>query len=88
MNRSKFAEILHNTTIPGDMSEAQLNHAMVPIRQALLDLKPNKLYRYRKVNPDNIDALRSNSVYTVTADRFMTLMIHSFSTTLIPLRKS
>ncbi len=70
MDRSKFSEILNKTIIPGDASNAQLNQAMCPIRQALLELKPNKLYRYRSVNPNNIDALKSDSVYTVTADRF------------------
>lgn len=70
MDRSKFSEILNKTIIPGDVSGAQLNQAMCPIRHALLELKPNKLYRYRSVNPNNIDALKSDSVYTVTADRF------------------
>lgn len=70
MDRSNFSEILNKTIIPGDVSDAQLNQAMHPIRQALLELKPNKLYRYRSVNHNNIDALKSDSVYTVTADRF------------------
>ena len=70
MNRSKFSEILNRTLISGDVSDAQLNKAMRPIRQVLLELKPDKLYRYRSVNPNNIDALKSDSIYTVTADRF------------------
>ena len=70
MARTKFSEILDKTIIPGDVPDTQLNQAMRPIRQALLELKPNKLYRYRSVNPNNIDALKSDSVYTVTADRF------------------
>ncbi len=70
MDRTKFSEILDKTIIPGDVPDAQLNQAMRPIKQALLELKPNKLYRYRSVNPNNIDALKSDSVYTVTADRF------------------
>lgn len=70
MDKSDFSEILNKTIIPGDVSDVQLNRIMLPIRQSLLDLKPNKLYRYRSVNPDNIDALESDSVYTVTPDRF------------------
>ena len=70
MDRSKFSEILNETLISGDVSDAQLNKAMRPIRQALLELKPDKLYRYRSVNSNNIDALKSDSIYTVTADRF------------------
>lgn len=70
MNRCEFSKILNDTLIPGDVSDTQLNQVMSPIRQALLELKPNKLYRYRSVNPNNIEALKSDSVYTVTADRF------------------
>lgn len=70
MNRCEFSKILNETLIPGDVSDTQLNQVMSPIRQALLELKPNKLYRYRSVNPNNIEALKSDSVYTVTADRF------------------
>ena len=70
MGRSKFSETLNKTLISGDVSDAQLNKAMRPIRQALLELKPDKLYRYRSVNPNNINALKSDSIYTVTADRF------------------
>ena len=40
MDRSKFSETLNKTLISGDVSDAQLNKAMRPIRQALLELKP------------------------------------------------
>lgn len=51
MNRCEFSTILNGTLIPDDVSDAQLNQVMSPIRQALLELKPNKLYRYRLSKP-------------------------------------
>ena len=43
---------------------------LTPLNKAIKELKPIKLFRYRTVNDDNIDAFKSDSIYTVTADMF------------------
>ncbi|WP_160289612.1 MULTISPECIES: DUF2971 domain-containing protein [Sanguibacteroides] len=70
MNRAEFSNILSSIIIPGDTSIASLPVLLAPINKAITELKPDKLFRYRTVNENNINSLKSDDVYTVTADMF------------------
>ncbi|MEY8687404.1 DUF2971 domain-containing protein [Bacteroides sp. AN502(2024)] len=70
MNRDNFAKVLKETIISGDVEADKLPKLVYPIRQAIEEIMPSKLFRYRAVNDNNIEALKSDSVYTVTADNF------------------
>ncbi len=70
MNRDNFAKVLKETIISGDVESEKLPELLYSIRQAVIEILPSKFFRYRTVNDNNIDALISDSVYTVTADMF------------------
>lgn len=70
MNRIKFGRLIDNIIVPGDVSQEDFNDLLQPIIQAVSLLMPKKLYRYRSTTPYNIDALETDSVYTVTANKF------------------
>ncbi len=70
MDKKQYAKIIKDTIIPGSVTAQELNRIVLPIRQAIEDIKPEKLYRYRTVNDNNIDSLLSDSIYTVTASEF------------------
>lgn len=70
MDRNDFSNILNSIVIPGNTPNEELPEIISPIRDAITQLLPNKLYRYRSVDEYNIDALKSDSVYTVTPDKF------------------
>lgn len=70
MDRAEFSNILNSIIIPGNTDIKSLPNLLTPLNKAIQELKPTKLFRYRTVNDNNIDALESDSVYTVTADMF------------------
>ena len=70
MDRNEFSNTLDNIIIPGNTPNELLPVIISPIRNAITQLLPNKLYRYRVVDKNNIEALKSDSVYTVTPDKF------------------
>lgn len=70
MTRNDFRTILEATVVPGNVSQKEMNSILQPMLKAIMDLMPKKLYRYRSTNSYNIDALRKDLVYTVTANRF------------------
>lgn len=70
MTKNDFKNILDSTVVPGNVSQKEMNSILQPMFKAVLELMPNKLYRYRSVSPHNIDALRTDSVYTVTSNKF------------------
>ena len=76
MDREEFAKRLHSSVIPAGTSETEMKKIMFPISEAIFEMMPNSLFRYRPLNNDlknnkrQIDALKNDAIYAVTADRF------------------
>lgn len=77
MDRSVFAQRLNSIVIPEGISEEERNKSVLPISEALVQMMPNSLFRYRPCdenNPEqlknNIEAFRDDNIYASTADKF------------------
>ena len=76
MDREEFAKRLHSSVIPAGTSETEMKKIMFPISEAIFEMMPNSLFRYRPLNNDlknnkrQIDAFKNDAIYAVTADRF------------------
>ena len=77
MDRSDFAQRLNSIVIPEGISEEERNKSVLPISEALVQMMPNSLFRYRPCdenNPEqlknNIEAFRDDKIYASTADKF------------------
>ena len=77
MDRSDFAQRLNSIVIPEGISEGERNKSVLPISEALVQMMPNSLFRYRPCdenNPEqlknNIEAFRDDKIYASTADKF------------------
>lgn len=70
MNRKDFSKILDSIIIPEDCSSKFLNEAVLPLSSAIIQMMPEKLFRYRCCNDQNIEAFKENRVYSVTPNKF------------------
>lgn len=70
MNRMDFAKILSSITAFENCSQEELKNKTLPISRAITELMPDKLFRFRSCNDNNITAFENDYIYTVTADRF------------------
>lgn len=77
MDRSDFSQRLNSIVIPEGISEEERNKSVLPISEALVQMMPNSLFRYRPCdenNPEqlknNIEAFRDDNIYASTADKF------------------
>ena len=70
MNRTDFANILNTTTEWESCTQKELIDRTLPINKAIKEIIPDKLFRYRQCNDNNIKAFKQDSVYAVTADKF------------------
>lgn len=76
MDREEFAKRLHSSVIPEGTSEEEMKKIMFPVSEAIFEMMPNSLFRYRPLNNDlknnkrQIDAFKNDAIYAVTADRF------------------
>ena len=76
MDREEFAKRLHSSVIPAGTSETEMKKIMFPISEAIFEMMPNSLFRYRPLNNDQkdnkrqIDAFKNDAIFAVTADRF------------------
>ena len=77
MDRSDFAQRLNSIVIPEEISEEERNKSVLPLSEAIVQMMPNSLFRYRPCDENdpeqlknNIEAFREDNIYTSTADRF------------------
>lgn len=77
MDRYEFAKRLKSITIAEGVAPEILNQSVMPISEALLQMMPQSLYRYRPLDSNNkdsfekqIDAFKNDKIYAVTADMF------------------
>lgn len=70
MNRNQFGQLLRSTIVPENILSEEYKQKLMPIAKALVEMLPEKLYRYRSCSTLNIDAFDKDLVYAVTADKF------------------
>jgi len=77
MNRSEFANRLKSINVSEGVEPEILNQSVLPISEALIQMMPDSLFRYRTIDSNNkdklkrqIDAFKNDKIYAVTADKF------------------
>ncbi len=70
MDRKEFAKILNSVVVSEGCDTQALHQSVLPISQALVQMMPEKLFRYRGCTNKSIEAFENDKVYTVTADMF------------------
>ena len=70
MNREVFDKILQRIVIPEGTSNEIINEMVQPIREAISEMLPSSLFRYRPCSDLQIEAFEKDEIYAVTADKF------------------
>ena len=70
MDRAEFEKRLRSLVVPESTSATDLNRMVLPLREALIDMTPGSLYRYRSCEEKHIDAFEKDKIYAVPADWF------------------
>jgi len=75
MDRTEFAKRLHAAVAPEGTSQEKMRSIMFPVSEAIFEMMPNSLFRYRPLDGSEsdkmqIDAFINDIIYAVTADRF------------------
>ena len=70
MDREEFAKRLYSTVIPDGTSPEDILTLTRPVSEAIREMMPKSLFRFRAINDRTIDALKNDIIYAVTADKF------------------
>lgn len=70
MDRKEFAKRLHSVVIPKGTSPEELKKRVLPVSEAIINMMPGSLFRYRDCTDLQIDAFKNDTIYLVTADKF------------------
>ncbi len=70
MNRNEFAQRLLTVVIPEGTPVEDTYEKVFPISEAIMQMLPQSLFRYRACNEMSIEALKNNLIYAVSADKF------------------
>lgn len=70
MDRTEFAAILNSIQIPEGSDVETLQRTVKPISHALVEMMPDKLFRYRNCSEMSVEAFENDKVYALTADMF------------------
>lgn len=70
MNREYFDKILREIVIPEGTSNEIINEMVQPIREAISEMLPSSLFRFRHCSDLQIEAFEKDEIYAVTADKF------------------
>lgn len=70
MNREEFAKRLEGIQIQESTDPKVLYDSVLPISDALTQMMPNSLFRYRSCTEKQIDAFQKDTIYAVSADLF------------------
>lgn len=73
--RIEFGRLLDSTVIPEGTPSKKMAEMLQPIREAISEMMPNSLFRYRPLDGSEgdeaqVDAFKNDTIYAVTADRF------------------
>lgn len=70
MDKSEFEKRLQSIVIPGVTPQNDLVGILAPISEAITQMMPKSLFRFRTCNKMQIDAFEKDELYAVTADKF------------------
>ena len=70
MDRSDFEKRLQSIVIPGGTPQNDLVRILAPISEAITQMMPSSLFRFRSCDKKHIDAFEKDELYAVTADKF------------------
>ena len=70
MNRIDFDKILHSIVIPEGTPVETINELIRPLRDAIAEMLPSSLFRFRPCSNIQIEAFEEDEIYAVTADKF------------------
>lgn len=70
MDRLEFEKRLQSIIIPGGTPQNDLVGILAPISEAITQMMPRSLFRFRSCDKRQIDAFKKNELYAVTADKF------------------
>ena len=70
MDREEFAKRLYSTVIPDGTSPEDILTLTRPVSEAIREMMPKSLFRFRAINDRTIDALKNDIIYAVNADMF------------------
>ena len=70
MDRFHFGKLLDSIVIPDGTPSEEIVKAVLPIREAVAEMMPKSLFRFRSCDDMHIDAFENDSIYAVTADSF------------------
>lgn len=70
VTRRDFKEILESIKIPSGTSANEMKGRMSPLNSALLQMAPNRMYKYRSCCKDHISAFENDQLWLSTSDLF------------------
>ena len=70
MDRIGFSERLFSTVIPEGTPVEDIQKLTRPITEAITQMMPNSLFRFRAFSSNAVDAFKNDIIYAVTADKF------------------
>ena len=70
MDRIEFSEKLFSTVIPEGTPFEEIQFMTRPISEAITQMMPSSLFRFRAYTPDSVGAFKKDTIYALTADRF------------------
>ena len=70
MDRKDFQEILESIKIPEGISAEDLQKSVLPLSKALMQMAPDRMFKYRTCCDDNISAFEKDQLWLATSDKF------------------
>lgn len=70
MDRIGFAKELFSIVIPEGTPLEDIQDKTRPISDAIAQMMPSSLFRFRSYSPETVDAFKNDIIYAVTADNF------------------
>ena len=70
MNREDFDKILQGIVIPEGTPNEIIDEKVQPIREAISEMLPSSLFRFRPSGDLQIEAFEKDEIYALTADKF------------------
>ena len=70
MDRFSFGNLIDSIVIPEGTPTEEMVKAVLPIREAISEMMPKSLFRFRSCDDRHIDAFEKDAIYAVTADSF------------------
>ena len=70
MDRFSFGKLIDSIIIPEGAPAEEIVKTVLPIREAISEMMPKSLFRFRNCDDRHIDAFEKDAIYAVTSDLF------------------